>query len=143
MVGSLALRPHFDSVLIRGPSRTLWLRLTVFCANLFRARPPTLLLTLIFCLLGLPDGRRRTPRTPHQVLPLCPARALSLCVFSTLPGLARSVGAVEHGGSRFLRPDPPPWQGAGVPARSPRRTSAPRAELPLSIHVCSDPFFFF
>ena len=38
-------------------------------------------------LLGLPDGRRRTPRTPHQVLPLRPARALSSCVFSPRPGL--------------------------------------------------------
>ena len=38
VVGSLALRPHFDSVLIRKPSHTLWLRLTVFRANLFRAR---------------------------------------------------------------------------------------------------------
>ena len=49
----------------------------MFRTNLFRVRPPTLLLSLIFCLLGLPDGRRRTPRTPHQVLPLHPARALS------------------------------------------------------------------
>ena len=57
--------------------------------------------------------------------------------------MTRRRGAVEHGGSRFLRPDPPPWRGAGVPARSPRRMSAPRAELPLSIHVRSDPFFFF
>ena len=27
------------------------------------------------------------------------------------PWARRSVGVVEHGGSRFLRPDPPPWWG--------------------------------
>ena len=59
------------------------------------------------------------------------------------PWARRSVGAVEHGGSRFLWPDPPPWWGAGVPARSPRHTSAPRAKLPLSIHVRSGPFSSF
>ena len=40
VVGSLVLRPQFDSVLIREPSHTLdRLRLTVFCANLLRGRP--------------------------------------------------------------------------------------------------------
>ena len=72
---------------------------------------PTPLPSLIFCLLGLPDGRRRTPRTPYQVLPLRPVRALSLCVFSPLPRARRSVGVVERDGSRFLRPDPPPMWG--------------------------------
>ena len=33
-----------------------------------------------------------------------------------------------------------PGRDAGVPVRSPRRTSAPRAKLPLSIHVRSGPF---
>ena len=44
------------------------------------------------------------------------------------------VGAVSSGRIRRLGGD------AGVPARSPRHTSAPRAKLPLSIHVRSDPF---
>ena len=47
------------------------------------------------------------------------------------------VGAVSSG--RIRRPG----GGAGVPARSPRHTSAPRAKLPLSIHVRSGPFFSF
>ena len=44
------------------------------------------------------------------------------------------VGAVSS--ARIRRPG----RDAGVPVRSPRRTSAPRAKLPLSIHVCSGPF---
>ena len=44
------------------------------------------------------------------------------------------VGAVSSG--RIRRPG----GGAGVPAHSPRHPSAPRAKLPLSIHVCSGPF---
>ena len=47
------------------------------------------------------------------------------------------VGAVSSG--RIRRPG----GGAGVPARSPRHTSAPRAKLPLSIHVRSCPFSSF
>ena len=47
------------------------------------------------------------------------------------------VGAVSSG--RIRRPG----GGAGVPARSPRHTSAPRAKLPLSIHVGSCPFSSF
>ena len=44
------------------------------------------------------------------------------------------VGAVSS--ARIRRPG----RDAGVPVRSPRRTSAPRAKLPLSIHVRSGPF---
>ena len=44
------------------------------------------------------------------------------------------VGAVSS--IRIRRPG----RDAGVPVRSPRRTSAPRAKLPLSIHVRSGPF---
>ena len=81
----------------------------------------TPLLSPIFCLLGLPDGRRRTPRAPC----LRPARTLSLCVFSPLPGLGcrwayQSVmGAVSSSRIRRI------GRGAGVPARFPRRASAP------------------
>ena len=143
VVGSLALRPHFDSVLIRGPSPTLWLRLTVFCANLFRARPPDS--SPESYLLPTRPARRPAPYasdTSPGVTPPSDPRLISVCIQPS-PWARRSVGAVEHGGSRFFRPDPPPWRGAGVPARSPRRTSAPRAELPLSIHVRSDPFIYF
>ena len=111
MVGSLALQPHFDSVLIRGPSRTLWLRLTVFRANLFRARPLTLHLSLIFCLLR--PARRPAPYasdTSPGVTPPSGPRLISVCIQPS-PWARRSVGAVEHGGSRFLRPDPLPWWG--------------------------------
>ena len=44
------------------------------------------------------------------------------------------MGAVSS--ARIRRPG----RDAGVPVRSPRRTSAPRAKLPLSIHVRSGPF---
>ena len=64
-----------------------------------------------------------------------------LCVYSALTlGLGgwwaqRSmVGAVSS--ARIRRPG----RDAGVPVRTPRRTSAPRAKLPLSIHVRSGPF---
>ena len=80
--------------------------------------------------------------TSPGVTPPSGPRLIFVCIQPS-PWARPSVGALEHGGSRFLRPNPPPWRGAGVPARSPRRTSAPRAELPLSIHVRSDPFFFF
>ena len=47
------------------------------------------------------------------------------------------VGAVSSG--RIRRPG----GSAGVPACSPRHTSAPRVKLPLSIHVRSGPFSSF
>ena len=83
-------------------------------------------------------GAARLDTSPGVTLR--PARALSLCVFSPHPGLGgrwaqRSmVGAVSS--ARIRRPG----RDAEVPVRSPRRTSAPRAKLPLSIHVRSGPF---
>ena len=142
MVGSLVLRLRFDPVLIRGLSRTLRLRPTVFRADLLRARPPpfdSFMVSSSAYSARQTTGAARLGHLP-QVLPLRPARALSLCVFSPHPGLGgrwaqRSmVGAVSS--ARIRRPG----RDAGVPVRSPRRTSATRAKLPLSIHVRSGPF---
>ena len=110
MVGSLALRPHFDSVLIREPSHTLWLRLTVFRANLFRARPNS---SPESYLLPTRPARRPAPYasdTSPGVTPPSGPHLISVCIQPS-PWARRSVGAVERGGSRFLRPDPPPWRG--------------------------------
>ena len=79
----------------------------------------------------LPTWAARRPApyasdTSPGVTPPSGPRLISVCMQPS-PWARRSVGAVERGGSRFLRPDPSPWRGAGVPARSPRRTSAPRA----------------
>ena len=68
-------------------------------------------------LLGLPDGRRRTPRTPYQVLPLRQARALSLCVFSPFPGLgALDLTVVVM----FLMQSRPLQPRTSVPVRRPQ-----------------------
>ena len=79
----------------------------------------------------LPNRPARLPApyasdTSPGVTPLSGPRLISVCIQPS-PWARRSVGAVERGGSRFLRTDPPPWRGARVPARSPHRTSAPRA----------------
>ena len=82
-------------------------------------------------LLPTWPARRPAPYasdTSPSVTPLSSPSLISVCIQAS-PWARRSVGAVERGGSRFLRSDPPPWRGAGIPARSPRRTSAPRAEL--------------
>ena len=68
----------------------------------------------MFRLLGLRDGRRRTPRPPCQVSPLCPARALALC---------------------FLRPDPPPlWGRRGSGTFSTSRECPPNVTPSLYPH---------
>ena len=94
--------------------------------------PP--LLTLLWShLLPTRPARRPAPHasdTSPGVTPPSGPRLISVCIQPS-PWARRSVGVAEHGGSRFLRPDP---------VRSPRRTSAPRAKLPLSIHVRSGPF---
>ena len=143
MVGSLVLRLRFDPVLIRGLSRTLRLRPTVFRADLLRARPPPDS-SKGSHLLPTRPARRPAPYASDTfpgVTPPSGPRLISVCIQPS-PWARRSVGVAEHGGSRFLRPDPSPGSGrdAGVPVRSPRRTSAPRAKLPLSIHVRSGPF---
>ena len=103
---------------------------------------PPLLTPLWSHLLPTRPARRPAPHasdTSPGVTPPSGPR-LSLCVFSPHPGLGgrwaqRSmVGAVSS--ARIRRPG----RDAGVPVRSPRRTSAPRAKLPLSIHVRSGPF---
>ena len=96
-------------------------------------------------LLPTRPARRPAPYASDTSPGVTPPSGLCLVFVCIQPShwARRLVGAVEHGGSRFLRPDAPPWRGAGVRAPSPRHTSAPRAELPLSIHVRSGPFFFF
>ena len=114
----------------------------MFRADLLRARPPpfdSFMVSSSAYSARQTTGAARLGHLPRW-LPLRPARALSLCVFSPHPGLGgrwaqRSmVGAVSS--ARIRRPG----RDAGVPVRSPRRTSAPRAKLPLSIHVRSGPF---
>ena len=103
-------------VLIRGLSRTPRLRPTVFRADLLRARPPPFDSFMVSSSAhsAQPDDRRRTPRTPPQVLPLRPARALSLCVFSPHPGLGGRWAQRSMGGGPF----PPP--GSVAPGRGRR-----------------------
>ena len=103
--------------------------------------PP--LLTLLWShLLPTRPARRPAPHasdTSPGVTPPSGPRLISVCI-QPHPGLGgrwaqRSmVGAVSS--ARIRRPG----RDAGVPVRSPRRTSAPRAKLPLSIHVRSGPF---
>ena len=140
MVGSLVLRLRFDPVLIRGLSRTPRLRPTVFRADLLRARPPPF---DSFMVSSSAHSARQTTgaaRLGHlpRCLPLV-RPAPYLCVYSAPhPGLGgrwaqRSmVGAVSS--ARIRRPG----RDAGVPVRSPRRTTG--RKLPLSIHVRSGPF---
>ena len=132
MVGSLVLRLRFDPVLIRGLSRTLRLRPTVFRADLLRARPPPLDSSKGSHLLPTRPARRPAPHasdTSPGVTPPSGPRLISVCIQPS-PWARRSVGVAERS----------PGRDAGVPVRSPRRTSAPRAKLPLSIHVRSGPF---
>ena len=136
MVGSLALRPRLDSVLIRGPSRTLRR------ANLLRARPPT----PESYLLPTRPARRPAPYasdTSPGVTPPSGPRLISVCIQPS-PWARRSVDVVEHGGSRFLRPDPSPWWGRrGSGTFSTSHECSP-GETP-TLHPCPfrPPYFLF
>ena len=130
MVGSLVLRPRFDPVLIRGLSRTLRLRPTVFRTDLLRARPPPDSSNGSHLLPTRP-ARRPAPYasdTSPGVTPPSGPRLISVCIQPS-PWARRSVGVVEHGGSRFLRPDPFSTSHECPPGETP--TLHPRPFRPL------------
>ena len=82
-------------------------------------------------LLPTRPARRPAPHasdTSPGVTPPSGPRLISVCIQPSPWGAVSSA--------RIRRPG----RDAGVPVRSPRRTSAPRAKLPLSIHVRSGPF---
>ena len=144
MVGSLALRPRFDSVLIRGPSRTLRLRPTVFRADLLRARPPPQSSNESYLLPTWP-ARRLAPYaldTSPGVTPPSGRRLISVCIQPS-PWARRSVGVVEHGGSRFLRPDPSPWLGRRGSGTFSTSHECPPGETPTLHPRLFRPLFFF
>ena len=96
---------------------------------------PPLLTLLLSHLLPTRPARRPAPHasdTSPGVTPPSGPRLISVCIQPS-PWARRSVGVAEHGGSRFLRP---------VPVRSPRRTSAPRAETPTLHPRPFRPLFF-
>ena len=105
--------------------------------------PP--LLTLLWShLLPTRPARRPAPHasdtSPGVTTPPSGPRLISVCIQPS-PWARRPVGR----SGAWWEPFPPPGscrpgRDAGVPVRSPRRTSAPRAKLPLSIHVRSGPF---
>ena len=141
MVGSLVLRLRFDPVLIRGLSRTPRLRPTVFRADLLRARPPPFDSFMVSS--SAHSARQTTGAARLGHLPRCYPSvrpAPYLCVYSALTLARRPVGAASMVGAVSSARIRRPGRDAGVPVRSPRRTSAPRAKLPLSIHVRSGPF---
>ena len=64
-------------------------------------------------LLPTRPARRPAPYasdTSPGVTPPSGPRLISVCIQPS-PWARRSVGVAEHGGSRFLRPDPSPWYG--------------------------------
>ena len=107
MVGSLALRPHFDSVLIREPSHTLEGSDLPYPVRTYSAAVPE------YYLLPTRPPRRPAPYasgTLPGVTPPSGPRLISVCIQPS-PQARLSVGVAERDGSRFLRPDPPPWWG--------------------------------
>ena len=132
MVGSLVLRPRSDPVLIRGLSRTLRLRPTVFRADLLRARHP-------------PDSSNES-----HLLPTRPTRQPAPYASDT------STGVTPPSGPRLISVciQPSPWAGGRwrsrawwepfPPAGSVALVGTPRfryvLHVALSIHVRSGPF---
>ena len=117
--------PHYFVPGVMEPSHLLWLRLTVFRANLFRARPRP-----ESYLQPTRPPRRPAPYTSGTlpgVTPPSGPRLISVCIHPS-PRARLSVGVVERDGSRFLRPDPPPWWG-----RRGSGTSSTSRECPPSV----------